>query len=97
MHCVCAFLFFFFSLVCGGVEGKFKTLFSRVENINKGHGGFDLLLCVGKFFGDTDEGLEPYRNGTLTGNIIVIASQVLVFSLIHTTIVQKSIISTSAF
>jgi hypothetical protein len=53
-------------LVCGGVEGKFKTLFSRVENINKGHGGFDLLLCVGKFFGDTDEGLEPYRNGTLT-------------------------------
>lgn len=68
--------FFFFSLVCGGVEGKFKTLFSRVENINKGHGGFDLLLCVGKFFGDTDEGLEPYRNGTLTGNIIVIASQV---------------------
>jgi hypothetical protein len=79
------------------VEGKFKTLFSRVENINKGHGGFDLLLCVGKFFGDTDEGLEPYRNGTLTGNIIVIASQVLVFSLIHTTIVQKSIISTSAF
>lgn len=70
------FFFFFFSLVCGGVEGKFKTLFSRVENINKGHGGFDLLLCVGKFFGDTDEGLEPYRNGTLTGNIIVIASQV---------------------
>lgn len=53
-------------LVCGDVEGKFKTLFSRVENINKGHGGFDLLLCVGKFFGDTDEGLEPYRNGTLT-------------------------------
>lgn len=62
--------------MCGGVEGKFKTLFSRVENINKGHGGFDLLLCVGKFFGDTDEGLEPYRNGTLTGNVIVIASQV---------------------
>lgn len=53
-------------LVCGDVEGKFQKLFSRVENISKGHGPFDLLLCVGSFFGDTDEGLEPYRNGTLT-------------------------------
>jgi hypothetical protein len=58
--------------VSGDVEGKFKTLFSRVENINKGHGPFDLLLCVGKFFGTTDEGLEPYRNGTLTGMGILI-------------------------
>jgi hypothetical protein len=62
--------FSFSSLVCGDVEGKFQMLFSRVENINKGHGLFDLLLCVGNFFGDTDEGLEPYRNGTLTGSII---------------------------
>jgi hypothetical protein len=62
--------FSFSSLVCGDVEGKFQTLFSRVENINKGHGPFDLLLCVGKFFGDTDEGLEPYRNGILTGSIL---------------------------
>ncbi|XP_021938616.1 CWF19-like protein 1 [Zootermopsis nevadensis] len=53
-------------LICGDVEGKFKTLFSRVDNINKGHGPFDLLFCVGKFFGATDEGLEPYRNGSLT-------------------------------
>lgn len=63
--------FSFFSLICGDVEGKFKTLFSRVDNINKGHGPFDLLFCVGKFFGATDEGLEPYRNGSLTGMGIV--------------------------
>jgi hypothetical protein len=67
---------FFSSLVCGDVERKFKTLFSRVESINKGHVSFNLLLCVGMFFGGTDEGLEPYRYGTLTGNIIVIVSQV---------------------
>jgi hypothetical protein len=63
--------FSFFSLVCGDVEGKFKTLFSRVNNINKEHGPFDLLFCVGKFFGATDEDLELYRNGTLTGMGIV--------------------------
>jgi hypothetical protein len=62
--------FSFSSLVCGDVEGKLQKLFSRVENINKGQGPFDLLLCVGNFFGDTDESLEPYRNGTLTGNIV---------------------------
>jgi hypothetical protein len=65
--------------VCGDVEGKFKTLFSRVENINKGHGPFDLLLCVGKFFGTSDVDLEPYRNGTLTGmgTVHIVTSLVL--------------------
>ncbi|KAJ9592078.1 hypothetical protein L9F63_001387, partial [Diploptera punctata] len=53
-------------LVCGDVEGKFKTLFSRVENINKKNGPFDMLLCVGNFFGTNDSGLEQYKNGILT-------------------------------
>jgi hypothetical protein len=69
-------------LVCGDVEGKFKTLFSRVENINKGHGPFDLLFCVGNFFGAKDEYLEPYRNGTLTG-MEIIATVTLVVLLSH--------------
>lgn len=52
-------------LVCGDVEGRYKQLFSRVETINKKNGPFDMLLCVGNFFGSSN-GLEPYRNGTLT-------------------------------
>ncbi|GLG99136.1 CWF19-like protein 1 homolog [Gryllus bimaculatus] len=51
-------------LVCGDVDGKFKTLFTRVENINKKSGPFDFLLCVGNFFGHGDA-WEPYSNGSL--------------------------------
>ncbi|KAF7656109.1 hypothetical protein LDENG_00046290 [Lucifuga dentata] len=42
-------------LVCGDVEGKLKALFSRVQAIQKKTGQFDLLLCVGEFFGTTPE------------------------------------------
>uniref|UniRef100_A0A1B6J3M2 Cwf19-like C-terminal domain-containing protein n=1 Tax=Homalodisca liturata TaxID=320908 RepID=A0A1B6J3M2_9HEMI len=38
-------------LICGDVNGKFKTLYSRVEKVNKKSGPFDLLLCAGNFFG----------------------------------------------
>ncbi|XP_069681635.1 CWF19-like protein 1 [Periplaneta americana] len=52
-------------LVCGDVEGKYKQLFTRVETINQKNGPFEMLLCVGNFFGTSDN-LEPYRNGTLS-------------------------------
>ncbi|MED6245842.1 hypothetical protein ATANTOWER_008974 [Ataeniobius toweri] len=42
-------------LVCGDVEGRLSSLFSRVQAIQKKTGQFDLLLCVGEFFGTTPE------------------------------------------
>ncbi|XP_074869582.1 CWF19-like protein 1 isoform X2 [Carettochelys insculpta] len=49
-------------LACGDVEGKFDLLFNRVQVIQKKSGEFDLLLCVGNFFGSTSETeWEAYR------------------------------------
>ncbi|XP_064635450.1 CWF19-like protein 1 [Lineus longissimus] len=54
-------------LVSGDVEGKFTTLFSRVNGIIKKNGPFDLLICVGEFFhgeGSREE-WEKYQKGEL--------------------------------
>ena len=53
-------------LVCGDANGKLKTLYTRVSNILKKSGDFEMLLCVGKFFGTTEEdkkNWEEYKNG----------------------------------
>uniref|UniRef100_A0A8D0G4T9 CWF19-like protein 1 n=1 Tax=Sphenodon punctatus TaxID=8508 RepID=A0A8D0G4T9_SPHPU len=51
-------------LTCGDVEGKFDVLFNRVRTVQKKSGEFDLLLCVGNFFGSTSETeWEEYRTG----------------------------------
>lgn len=50
-------------LFCGDVEGKFDALFKRVDNINKKSGPFDLLLCVGNFFGINNKEFGPYKIG----------------------------------
>ena len=38
-------------------------MFNRVETINKKSGPFELLLCVGDFFGANNDELEAYKNG----------------------------------
>ncbi|XP_006119667.1 CWF19-like protein 1 isoform X2 [Pelodiscus sinensis] len=49
-------------LACGDVEGKFDILFNRVQAVQKKSGEFDLLLCVGNFFGSASETeWEEYR------------------------------------
>ncbi|XP_056630203.1 CWF19-like protein 1 homolog [Diorhabda sublineata] len=50
-------------LLCGDVEGKFDTLFKRVESINKKSGPFDCLLCVGNFFGINNRQFISYKLG----------------------------------
>ncbi|KAK7896813.1 hypothetical protein WMY93_022138 [Mugilogobius chulae] len=53
-------------LACGDVEGKLNALFNRVQTIQKKAGPFDLLLCVGDFFGTTpeaDEEWQQYKSG----------------------------------
>ncbi|KAH9632610.1 hypothetical protein HF086_001853 [Spodoptera exigua] len=52
------------TLICGDVNGNFKALFSRVESIIKKSGQFDVLLCVGNFFGDDNSELDAYKMGT---------------------------------
>uniref|UniRef100_A0A452SVM0 CWF19 like cell cycle control factor 1 n=1 Tax=Ursus americanus TaxID=9643 RepID=A0A452SVM0_URSAM len=55
-------------LACGDVEGKFDVLFNRVRAIQKKSGNFDLLLCVGNFFGSTpDAEWEEYKTGIKKG------------------------------
>lgn len=43
----------FRSLIVGDVKGKFKSVFARIDNVNKKSGPFDLVLCVGNFFGSS--------------------------------------------
>ncbi|XP_017296788.1 CWF19-like protein 1 [Kryptolebias marmoratus] len=53
-------------LACGDVEGRLNSLFSRVQSIQKKSGQFDLLLCVGEFFGATPEAeaeWQQYKTG----------------------------------
>lgn len=63
------FVWFFYSLVCGDVRGNFKVLFNKLQNINQKSGPFDLLLCVGDFFGSDNAKLEAYKNGNLKSNL----------------------------
>ncbi|XP_065902892.1 CWF19-like protein 1 [Dysidea avara] len=56
-------------LVAGDVEGRFEQLFTRVANIQKKSGQFDMLLCVGTFFSSEDECKSQWRQmveGTIT-------------------------------
>ncbi|KFB43242.1 AGAP007102-PA-like protein [Anopheles sinensis] len=55
-------------LVCGDVRGKLKSFFARIENVNKKSGPFDLVLCVGDFFGQNPEmdGIHVYKNNIKT-------------------------------
>ncbi|XP_065605270.1 CWF19-like protein 1 isoform X1 [Cyrtonyx montezumae] len=51
-------------LACGDVEGRLETLFGRVRAIQGKSGRFDMLLCVGNFFGSTsDAEWAEYRSG----------------------------------
>uniref|UniRef100_A0AAY4DAH6 CWF19-like protein 1 n=1 Tax=Denticeps clupeoides TaxID=299321 RepID=A0AAY4DAH6_9TELE len=53
-------------LACGDVEGRIGALFGRVRAIQKKSGQFDLLLCVGEFFGSTPDAeaeWNEYKSG----------------------------------
>ncbi|XP_033845590.1 CWF19-like protein 1 [Periophthalmus magnuspinnatus] len=59
-------------LACGDVEGRLNALFNRVQTIQKKAGPFDLLLCVGDFFGTTPEAdaeWQQYKTGAKTAPI----------------------------
>jgi hypothetical protein len=63
-HHLVLFRFYFFrlacSLVCGDVRGRHESLFAKVGALNKSHGPFHALFCVGQFFGNDNDELQPY-------------------------------------
>uniref|UniRef100_A0A671KDM2 CWF19-like protein 1 n=1 Tax=Sinocyclocheilus anshuiensis TaxID=1608454 RepID=A0A671KDM2_9TELE len=59
-------------LASGDVEGRINALFNRVNAIQKKSGQFDLLLCVGEFFGNSPEAeaeWEAYKSGAKKGKV----------------------------
>jgi diadenosine tetraphosphate (Ap4A) HIT family hydrolase len=53
-------------LVCGDVNGKYKQLFDRVIQVNRKSGPFEMVLCVGEFFGiDCDQEYNDLIHGSL--------------------------------
>ncbi|PRD26183.1 UNVERIFIED_CONTAM: Cwf19l1 [Trichonephila clavipes] len=53
-------------LVCGDVDGHFKTLFKRVGMTHRKKGPFEYLFCVGNFFGESNEEWEDVKAGKIT-------------------------------
>ncbi len=53
-------------LVCGDVFGSFAPLFKRVALINSKVGPFEMLLCVGEFFGPSQEDNQKLLDGVFT-------------------------------
>lgn len=52
-------------LCVGDVNGKFEQLIHRISFVNKKCGPFDVLLCVGEFFGPNDEENKKILSGEL--------------------------------
>ncbi|CAM1328174.1 CWF19L1 (predicted) [Pycnogonum litorale] len=52
-------------LISGSVHGKLNQLFTRVNSINKRNGPFDLLLCVGDFFGNDNVDWQKCLDGVI--------------------------------
>ena len=50
-------------LVSGDVDGNISALFKRVETVNNKAGPFEMLLCVGSFFGPGNLGWSDYKTG----------------------------------
>ncbi|GMS79289.1 hypothetical protein PENTCL1PPCAC_1464, partial [Pristionchus entomophagus] len=52
-------------LSCGDVQGKFVQLVKRVKAINEKSGPFEMLLCVGEFFGPNEDENERVTSGAI--------------------------------
>ncbi|KAI6653340.1 hypothetical protein LOD99_3560 [Oopsacas minuta] len=53
-------------LVCGDLLGNLQSLLTKIKNIEKKSGSFDMLFCVGSFFSgndDKDTEFESYLSG----------------------------------
>ncbi|KAI8822915.1 CwfJ C-terminus 1-domain-containing protein-like protein [Fimicolochytrium jonesii] len=58
------------ALVVGALNGKLQTAFGKINSINAKHGPFDLVLCVGDFFGSSETTSADVQ-GVLSGSLKV--------------------------
>ena len=61
-----------FSLTVGPAIGSIRELFAKVKSIDAKHGKFELVLCVGDFFGPEDDeshskDVDDLLNGSIDG------------------------------
>ena len=65
-------------MTVGSTIGSIRDLFAKVEAIDAKHGKFDLLICVGDFFGQPNDGevseenddISQLLDGRLQGNLM---------------------------
>ena len=52
-------------IILGDVNGNFDLSFSKIATINKKHGPFSAIFCVGNFFGPSKDisALQSYIDG----------------------------------
>ncbi|KAF8636669.1 hypothetical protein AX17_003475 [Amanita inopinata Kibby_2008] len=53
------------ALAVGSVSGLFSQFFNKLSTIDAKHGKFDLVLCVGDFFGEDDNTARQLLDGEL--------------------------------
>lgn len=58
-------------LTCGDVKGNFGTFFKRVNSVNAKNGPFEMILCVGDFFGNVDGENARVWNDIVSGKVKV--------------------------
>lgn len=67
------------SLTVGAARGSIKELFSKIKAIDTKHGKFELVLCVGDFFGPSEEQyrskeVDELLNGDIEGAFRLLSS-----------------------
>lgn len=56
----------------GSVNGQFRQVFDKIKTIHEKYGPFDVLLCVGDFFGQdlTDSQLQDLLSDRIDSKLI---------------------------
>lgn len=56
----------------GSVNGQFRQVFDKIKTIYEKYGPFDVLLCVGDFFGQdlTDSQLQDLLSDRIDSKLI---------------------------
>lgn len=67
------------SLTVGAARGSIRELFSKIKAIDTKHGKFELVLCVGDFFGPSEEQyrskeVDELLNGDIEGAFRLLSS-----------------------
>ncbi|CAH8587982.1 unnamed protein product [Schistosoma bovis] len=56
-------------LICGDVKGKVNALYSRVSKVMNVAGQFDMMFCLGDFFGTQTDEIKKLIDGSLAASL----------------------------